>query len=482
MENQEQKPEPATPETPITPEQPTKKAKPRWIVPVIVIAGIIVLGIGVWAGYNYWLKPAPPEEQSSEQEQQQEKPDEFADWETYRNEEYGFEFKYPNDWYIKNINLTVPRVNSNIMLCNKIESLVPGPGGSEVIPYCIEMWIKRNINQLSLRDWIKQEFSQCPECLSEERPIDMGGTSGLVFKESGMTNYKSIYVAKGSFVYKVSTVSNTIYMDVFNQILFIFKFIEFELDGKIIQDFRQNFYLKNLPNLVCLETLADAIVSIEGLSFYGGHRINGQVYEVDEEEAIRAEVSSNQYNIVNGCLYRNNDRVFEYNLLVYDFAGFFDEKTSLGEWAEEWFRFTENQNLYIFLKGAAGCGGCVFNGPYLVVDLESETIEMKYADLPYLPKLILSPSKKLAIEVDWADYLSEDNLIKLYLYDFLTTQRTNLVYELPDDKTILIQGHGVYVIKDAISWLNNSTIQIQLFEKDEPHPESGEPFTIDITK
>jgi len=102
MENQEKKP---TPETPVTSEQSTsptgestKKTKPKWIVPAIIISGVIILGVGVWAGYNYWLKPAVPEEQPSKQ--QSEEKDEFVDWKTYRNEEYGFEVKHPEELII----------------------------------------------------------------------------------------------------------------------------------------------------------------------------------------------------------------------------------------------------------------------------------------------------------------------------------------------------------------------------------------------
>lgn len=93
----------SVPEQPTSPTgEPIKKQKPKWIVPAIVIAGIIILGAGTWAGYNYWLKPAIPEEQPTEEQQQQEEKktkkeqNKFVDWKTYRNKEYGFEFKYPS--------------------------------------------------------------------------------------------------------------------------------------------------------------------------------------------------------------------------------------------------------------------------------------------------------------------------------------------------------------------------------------------------
>jgi len=96
MENQEQKPEqPITPQEQKFTSPKRSDGRPKWIVPVIVIVGIIVLGVGVWVGYNYWLKPAAPEEQPT---QEQKPEDEFVDWRVYKNEKYGIEFKYPQEW------------------------------------------------------------------------------------------------------------------------------------------------------------------------------------------------------------------------------------------------------------------------------------------------------------------------------------------------------------------------------------------------
>lgn len=54
---------------------------------------LILTGVfGVW----YFSNPLPPEETETVAVVNK-----FVDWKTYKNEEYGFEFKYPKDWVIR---------------------------------------------------------------------------------------------------------------------------------------------------------------------------------------------------------------------------------------------------------------------------------------------------------------------------------------------------------------------------------------------
>ena len=94
MNNQNQQPVVSQEQQPIQ-SQP-KKSKPRWLIPLIVIAGIIAIGLIAWGSY-FLFKPVLPKLPEAGEIRE----DEFKDWKTYRNEAYGYEIKFPKEWFWK---------------------------------------------------------------------------------------------------------------------------------------------------------------------------------------------------------------------------------------------------------------------------------------------------------------------------------------------------------------------------------------------
>lgn len=64
---------------------------------IIITAAVAVLGGGYWYWQSRTEVSIPP---SSDQSPVVDEGD-FTGWKTYRNEKYGFEVRYPNDWFIE---------------------------------------------------------------------------------------------------------------------------------------------------------------------------------------------------------------------------------------------------------------------------------------------------------------------------------------------------------------------------------------------
>lgn len=147
--------------------QPTNVAenistpKPRSHAFLVALTTLMLISGAYAIWYSFNLPPEPEPENLSVTT------DKFADWKTYRDEEYGFEFKYPNDFEV-----TVTPTNIIEISENPGEKAYPG------------IWIEANSNPggLSLIEW----WQKTPgDHLQEQiENIKVGGVNVLKIKSS----------------------------------------------------------------------------------------------------------------------------------------------------------------------------------------------------------------------------------------------------------------------------------------------------------
>src|SRR3989344_5162507 len=137
--------------------------------------------------------------------------DETTNWKVYKNDEYGFEVKYPRDWTIK-----------EDTLANEINfgerGLVTGVGGEKIIIEKIgfsvglyrnvgELWGNKE-EQLSLENWISKTFLPLEvDEVKEFTTFGIGNYKGVLvkkFKSVGVIRLITrIFVQKNGFIYDI---------------------------------------------------------------------------------------------------------------------------------------------------------------------------------------------------------------------------------------------------------------------------------------
>ncbi len=241
---------------------PKEEEKQRGFSAIIVavIAGLIVAGIV--AGYQYiWLprqqelspQKLPLAEEKVTSTPQTPTPipkDETADWKTYKNEEYGFEVKYPKDWEVVE--------DSSILffdnpLYAKEYKLLEGPGFS--YKYKDYAWIDIGrypegvrtsagtvTKDTKIKDFVYKLYSKDHFVSVEETAI--GDQEAFIFGykptwggdetilKSGENDYFQAYFKQNNDIIIISMWSGLEYMGykklvtAFNQILSTFNFIK----------------------------------------------------------------------------------------------------------------------------------------------------------------------------------------------------------------------------------------------------------------
>ncbi len=178
--------------------------------------------------------------------------DETADWKTYRNEEYGFEVKYPSNLRLGKIyyNSDVAPIyfgNDDLFIVG-FDYGCPVKNGSLI--YVLSVRVALNSSQISLDEWIMKDNSLMWDDISRQELEDfyLSGIKGLKLKKARVSYYvahtilyvDAVYLSKDSKVYMLTSARmdkssfseeeikncSEQQKNIFNQMLSTFRFFE----------------------------------------------------------------------------------------------------------------------------------------------------------------------------------------------------------------------------------------------------------------
>jgi hypothetical protein len=135
---------------------------------IVILGTVLILAIVVVGGFWVWRsnqKVEVVEEQIQSQNQQQGGDQQVlvdtSDWNTYRNEEYGFEVKYPEEWEISLVENGFMKVRNEISEC----ALVP-EGCPVVVLYDKNEYFNSDYVSIDIKDSFSQEINKTSKWLT----------------------------------------------------------------------------------------------------------------------------------------------------------------------------------------------------------------------------------------------------------------------------------------------------------------------------
>ncbi len=146
------------------------------------------------------------------------KPDETTGWQTYRNEEYGFEIKFPKDWYWKHFgkiderNLDISEIGRNI---------VSNLGDGDISITVESLLLKNGFTSKSVE--IEHELPNF-----QSKIITVNGKTAIEYTARTNKDIKGIVILsnpESKIVYNITTKGEENFI-FFDQILSTFKFIQ----------------------------------------------------------------------------------------------------------------------------------------------------------------------------------------------------------------------------------------------------------------
>jgi len=206
--------------TSVTPVTPPKQGTPRPTTQFNFLNTLIITAISIagYFGLAYALKLAPFSIPQPEITQFTPRPDPYASWQTYRNEKFGFEFRYPEEFFAQ----TVPSGSVRITTIN--QELLDFEGD---MPASIE--IKIILDNLNNKEFVQKDIIsdyQEKQIAVDNRSAQLitGVLDDDVFGWGG-TSHGYVFIDNAPFRLEYN-LENEEVVKTFDQILSTFRFID----------------------------------------------------------------------------------------------------------------------------------------------------------------------------------------------------------------------------------------------------------------
>ena len=195
-----------------------QKTNWRYIL-IIVILALLVGGAILF--YWWQIKTGVanmPETQSAQKTEEPPAPINTADWKNYKNETYGFEFRYPSEWYVKE-----EAGRFFLFDSSSCKGSCPTKNGK------ISFGIKDNNELVSISNWMKQNVATVG--IEADESFSADGSQGIkrAYKDKNGNTIAvlTIFPQKGKlntlYYFETSGHEN---IEILNQILFDFRFLK----------------------------------------------------------------------------------------------------------------------------------------------------------------------------------------------------------------------------------------------------------------